>query len=81
MPTRATTKKAYAKKRQGYATSTAAGEFVREEMHHRAEGKHGKESRKQAIAVGLAKARQAGLKLPRKRSTRPRRAKTATRRR
>ena len=67
MPTKATTRKAYAKKRQGYATSTAAGEFVREEMHHKEEGRHGKESRKQAIAIGLAKARQAGLKVPRKR--------------
>ncbi|HJQ93477.1 MAG TPA: DUF6496 domain-containing protein [Candidatus Thermoplasmatota archaeon] len=67
MPTKATTRKAYAKKRQGYATSTAAGEFVREEMHHKEEGRHGKESRKQAIAIGLAKARQVGLKVPRKR--------------
>jgi hypothetical protein len=69
MPTKATTRKAYAKKRQGYSTSTAAGEFVREEMHHKKQGKHGKgESRKQAIAIGLSKARQAGLKVPRKRS-------------
>lgn len=73
MPTKRTTEKAYAKKRQGYSTSTAAGEFVHEEMHHREQGRHGKgESRKQAIAIGLAKARQAGLKVPRKRSARGR---------
>jgi hypothetical protein len=70
MPTKATTRKAYAKKRQGYATSTAAGEFVREEMHHKEQGRHGRESRKQAIAIGLAKARKAGLKVPRKPSAR-----------
>jgi hypothetical protein len=38
-------------------------------MHHKEQGRHGKESRKQAIAIGLAKAREAGLKVPRKRST------------
>jgi hypothetical protein len=50
--------------RQGKAASTAAGEFVREEMHHREEGKHGPdESREQAVAIGLAKARKAGIPL------------------
>jgi Family of unknown function (DUF6496) len=71
MPTKETTRKAYAKKRQGYASSTAAGEFVHEEMHHREKKEHGRgESRKQAIAIGLSKARQAGLRVPRKRPAR-----------
>ena len=44
--------------------STQAGEFVREEMEHIREGKHGARSTKQAIAIGLSKARRAGVKLP-----------------
>src|SRR6516164_3710343 len=44
--------------------STQAGEFVREEMHHVREGKHGVQSPQQAIAIGLSKARRAGVKLP-----------------
>lgn len=52
--------------REGKAASTAAGEFVREEMHHREEGRHGpNESREQAVAIGLAKARKAGVPLKR----------------
>ena len=47
---------------QGKRPSTAAGEFVREEMHHIREGKHGARSTKQAIAIGLSKARRAGVK-------------------
>ena len=50
-------------KRQGKAASTQAGEFVREEMHHIREGKHGASSAKQAIAIGLSKARRAGVNL------------------
>jgi hypothetical protein len=50
--------------REGKKPSTAAGEFVREEMHHRRAGKHGPESREQAIAIGLSQARQAGVPLP-----------------
>src|SRR5207248_5310433 len=49
---------------QGKAPSTQAGEFIREEMHHIREGKHGARSAKQAIAIGLSKARRAGVKLP-----------------
>jgi uncharacterized protein DUF6496 len=49
--------------REGKQPSTAAGEFVREEMHHIREGKHGARSAKQAIAIGLSKARQAGVPL------------------
>jgi hypothetical protein len=51
-------------KRQGKSPTTQAGEFVREEIHHIREGKHGARSAKQAIAIGLSKARQAGVDLP-----------------
>jgi hypothetical protein len=51
-------------KKEGKAPSTQAGEFVREEMHHVREGKHGARSTKQAIAIGLSKARRAGVELP-----------------
>ena len=50
-------------RRQGKSPSTQAGEFVREEIHHVREGKHGARSTKQAIAIGLSKARRAGVKL------------------
>jgi len=64
MPERATRKRAQRDKRQGKSASTQAGEFVREEIHHVREGKHGARSTKQAIAIGLSKARRAGVKLP-----------------
>ena len=51
-------------KAEGKAPSTQAGEFIREEMHHIREGKHGARSAKQAIAIGLSKARRAGVDLP-----------------
>jgi hypothetical protein len=63
MPERDTIRRAKAKKRQGKAPSTQAGEFVREEIHHIREGKHGARSTKQAIAIGLSKARKAGVDL------------------
>jgi hypothetical protein len=68
MPEKQTLARARKDKRQGKAASTQAGEFVREEMHHIREGKHGARSSKQAIAIGLSKARRAGVKLrpPRK---------------
>ena len=50
--------------REGKSPSTQAGEFVREEFHHIREGKHGARSAKQAIAIGLSKARRAGVSLP-----------------
>lgn len=50
--------------REGKSPTTQAGEFVREEIHHIREGKHGARSAKQAIAIGLSKARRAGVKLP-----------------
>jgi len=64
MPERKTVEAAREKKRQGDSPSTQAGEFVREEMHHIREGKHGARSAKQAIAIGLSKARRAGVALP-----------------
>lgn len=64
MPERETKARAQRKKREGKAPSTQAGEFVREEIEHVREGKHGVRSTKQAIAIGLSKARRAGVKLP-----------------
>src|SRR5437588_8266789 len=64
MPDRETTRRARKDAREGKAPSTQAGEFVREEMHHVREGKHGARSTKQAIAIGLSKARRAGVDLP-----------------
>ena len=63
MPEKATLQRARRDKRQGKAASTQAGEFVREEMHHIREGKHGAKNAKQAIAIGLSKARRSGVKL------------------
>lgn len=63
MPERETLERAQRDREQGKAPSTQAGEFVREEMHHIREGKHGARSAKQAIAIGLSKARRAGVKL------------------
>ena len=64
MPEKATIERARRDARQGKAPSTQAGEFVREEIHHVREGKHGARSTKQAIAIGLSKARRAGVSLP-----------------
>lgn len=64
MPEKQTVERARRDRRQGKAPSTQAGEFVREEMHHIREGIHGASSTKQAIAIGLSKARRAGVKLP-----------------
>ena len=64
MPERETLERAEEDKREGKAPSTQAGEFVREEIEHVREGKHGARSTKQAIAIGLSKARRAGVKLP-----------------
>ena len=64
MPERQTIERARKDKRQGKAATTQAGEFVREEIEHVREGKHGARSTKQAIAIGLSKARRAGVNLP-----------------
>jgi hypothetical protein len=63
MPEKKTLDRATKDKREGKSPSTQAGEFVREEIHHIREGKHGAKSAKQAIAIGLSKARRAGVKL------------------
>jgi hypothetical protein len=64
MPEKATVERARKDRREGKSPTTQAGEFVREEMHHIREGKHGAKNAKQAIAIGLSKARRAGVKLP-----------------
>jgi hypothetical protein len=64
MTEKATLDRARKAKRTGKAPTTQAGEFVREEIHHVREGKHGARSTKQAIAIGLSKARRSGVKLP-----------------
>jgi hypothetical protein len=64
MPEKKTIERARKDAREGKAPTTQAGEFVREEMDHIREGKHGARSTKQAIAIGLSKARRAGVKLP-----------------
>jgi hypothetical protein len=64
MPERGTIKRARKDAAQGKSPSTQAGEFVHEEIEHIRKGKHGARSTKQAIAIGLSKARRAGVKLP-----------------
>ena len=63
MPEKEIIERAQEDAREGKSPSTQAGEFVREEMHHVREGKHGARSTKQVIAIGLSKARRAGVKL------------------
>jgi hypothetical protein len=74
MPEKETLERAQRDEEEGKSPSTQAGEFVREEIHHVREGKHGARSTKQAIAIGLSKARRAGVKLGT-----PRRGKTSAR--
>ena len=66
MPEKKTVARARRAKKQGKAPTTQAGEFVREEMHHIREGKHGAKDDKQAVAIGLSKARRAGVAIPSK---------------
>src|SRR5438874_4370490 len=63
MPEKTTLKRAARDKRQGKSSSTQAGEFVREQIHHIRQGKHGARSTKQAIAIGLSEARRHGVHL------------------
>ncbi|HET6882460.1 MAG TPA: DUF6496 domain-containing protein [Pirellulales bacterium] len=81
MPEKKTLERARKDKREGKSASTQAGEFVKEEMHHIREGKHGARSAKQAIAIGLSKARRAGVDLapPEKGKTSERTRKNAER--
>jgi hypothetical protein len=69
MPEKKTRQAAARDKRQGKSPSTQAGEYVHEEIEHVREGKHGARSPQQAIAIGLSKARRAGVKVPRKKSS------------
>ncbi len=64
MPEKQTLDRARVDRRAGKVPSTQAGEFIREEMDHIRQGKHGARSTKQAIAIGLSKARRAGVELP-----------------
>ncbi len=74
MPEDETIERAHEDEREGLSPSTQAGEFVREEMEHIRQGEHGARSPQQAIAIGLSKARRAGVKLPP-----PKRGKTSAR--
>jgi len=60
------TKQARGKLKHGQSASSAAGEFVHEEIHHVRQGKHGAKNAKQAIAIGLSKARRAGIPVKKK---------------
>ena len=64
MPEKRTLERARADKKAGKAPSTQAGEFIREQIDHIREGRHGARSAKQAIAIGLSEARRAGVDLP-----------------
>ena len=81
MPEQTTLKRARKARREGKAPTTQAGEFVREEMEHVRRGKHGARSTKQAIAIGLSKARRSGVKLkpPKRGQTTERTRKSAQR--
>ncbi len=68
MPEKRTRKKAAAAKRRGAKSTTQAGAYVGEEMRHKRSGKHPVKNKKQAIAIGLSKARKAGVRVPKKKS-------------
>ena len=74
MPEKSTVERARRAKRRGASPSTQAGEFVREEIHHVREGEHGARSAKQAIAIGLSKARAAGVDIPDEKGRKPKRS-------
>jgi hypothetical protein len=85
MPEKRTIERAKKDKREGKSASTQAGEFVRQEIHHIREGKHGAKNTKQAIAIGLSEARRSGVKIPDRRggkasSTRKRTGKVSAKR-
>src|SRR5512147_1545710 len=66
MPEKRTTQRARRDRRQGKKASTQAGHYVAEEMRHKKSGKHPVKNRKQAIAIGLSKARRSGVKVPKR---------------
>jgi Family of unknown function (DUF6496) len=69
MPEKATLQRAKRDRREGKSASTQAGEFVKQEIDHIRQGKHGARSAKQAIAIGLSEARRAGVNVPARKST------------
>jgi hypothetical protein len=69
MPEKATLQRVKRDRREGKSASTQAGEFVKQEMDHIRQGKHGARSAKQAIAIGLSEARRAGVNVPARKST------------
>jgi hypothetical protein len=69
MPEKKTTQRARRDRSQGKKATTQAGNYVGEEMRHKKSGKHPVKSRRQAVAIGLSKARRAGVKVPSKKST------------
>jgi len=71
MPEKKTKARAQRAKRQGKAATTQAGEYVKEEMHHMKGKKHPVKNKKQAIAIGLSKARRSGVKVPKRKPKRP----------
>jgi hypothetical protein len=71
MPEKRTMQRARRDLREGKSASTAAGEFVKETIEHIREGKHGAKNAKQAIAIGLSKARRAGVPLPPRKGEKP----------
>jgi hypothetical protein len=79
MPEKRTLQRARRRARQGKSPSTVAGEFVREEFRHARRGKHPVKSRRQAVAIGLSKARRAGVPLSRKKGRHSRRKVSARR--
>jgi hypothetical protein len=80
MPEKKTMDRAKSAKRAGKSSSTQAGAFVKEQMDHIREGKHGAKSAKQAVAIGLSEARRSGVKLkaPKKGASETTRKKAAT---
>lgn len=77
MPDKATIKRVERDRRQGKSSSTQAGEFVKQEIDHIREGKHGARNTKQAIAIGLSEARRAGVRVPAGKSSKSTRRKAA----
>ncbi len=69
MPEKSTVKRARRARQEGKAATTQAGAFVAEEVRHAKRGKPPVKSRQQAVAIGLSKARRAGVKVPKKSST------------
>lgn len=68
MPRKSSSRKSSSKKSRGRKYGKKAQSEVGTEMHHMRSGKHKVKNRKQAIAIGLSKARKKGAKVPRKKA-------------